>query len=139
MGCPVPGCGGCVLDERRVQSSPATHHMFSMDPQRPILMSFSNYSPSDPWNAPKLSQNCHAFCLGCPVPGCGGCVLDERRVQSSPATHHMFSMDQQKTDIDEFQQLKSLRSMESTSERPKSYVLLSCKLLFVTYCRDPQK
>jgi hypothetical protein len=51
-----------------------------------------------------------------PVLGCFGCCLDDGRVQMSPSTHYMSpSMDPQKTDTDEFQQIQSAGSME----RPK--------------------
>jgi hypothetical protein len=47
-----------------------------------------------------------------PFLGCFWCAWDKRRVQMSPATLHMSSMDPQQTDTVEFQQIQSIESME---------------------------
>ena len=65
------------------------------------------------------------WCAAGPGPGSFGCVWDESRVQMSLATHCMSSIDPQKTDPDEFQQIQSSRSMEEVNNCLKM-VMLSC-------------
>jgi hypothetical protein len=71
------------------------------------------------------------------APGyCSGCAWDERRIQMSPATHHMSSMNPCKTHTDEFQQIQSIRSMEVASgQKPVSRKLeKSCNFNFKLKC-----
>jgi hypothetical protein len=63
------------------------------------------------------------------APGyCFVCAWDERRIQMSPATHHMSSMNPYKTHTDEFQQIQSIRSMEVASGQKTVSRKLPCFL-----------
>jgi hypothetical protein len=97
----VLGCLGFAWDERRVQMSPDTHHMFWIHTSIPLILGLARS-----------------------VLGCFCCVWDERRVKMSPATHQMFSMNPYKTDTDVFLQVQSTGSTENT-KRSHQVAMLS--------------
>jgi hypothetical protein len=81
-------------------------------------------SMEDAKNYPKIAMLLFDVWAG-PVPGELQCVWDDGGVQMSPATHHMSSMDPQKTDCDGF----SKYSPSDPLKMPKTGSKLPCCFL----------